>query len=108
MTYPIFAHVTLHIEVLDAQAMWRRAYGAYEENNGTADQGGFEDICGTEHEPDICECARMVFDPGDSPPGIQIHDSLVEIRPPSWDDRYPHFIGDRGDLGTDGFGGGHD
>lgn len=106
MAKPTFAHVTLYVEVCDEQAMWRRAYGTYEESNGTADQGDFEDICGTEQEPDIAECLRMIFDPGDSPPGIQIHDSAATIQAPAWDERYPHFIGDRGELGTDGFGGG--
>lgn len=108
MANPTFARVTLHVEVYDEQAMWRRVYGFYEENNGTADQYDFEDMCGTEQEPDIAGCLTMIFDPVDIPSGVELHDVSAEIQAPAWDDRYPHFIGDRGELGTDGFGGGHD
>lgn len=76
------ASVTLHVEVFDPQAMWEHAYAVYEEGNGTADQGDFEDMCGTREEPDITECLRMIFDPGESPPGIQINDSSAEVEAP--------------------------
>lgn len=102
------ASVTLRIEIIDEQAMWRHAYAGFEQINGTADQADFEDMCGTEQAPDICGCLRMIFDSGESPPGLQIDDSSPEIVAPAWDERYPHFTDDRGELGTDGFGGEQD
>lgn len=73
------ASVTIHVEVLDPQETWRYAYRTYEEQNGTADQGDFEDICGTEAKPCITSCLRVIFHPGESPPGIHIYDSNAEL-----------------------------
>lgn len=118
----IKASVTLHVEIFDPQAMWDHAVGIFAGANlryrihDPADptlvsdelHDGFVAMCGSRDEPDICECLRQIFDPGESPPAIQIDDSTAELVPPAWDEKYPHFIGDRGELGTDGFGGGHD
>lgn len=119
----IDASVTLHVEVLDPQAMWDHALGVYaatqlrhkiydpDQPTRLADElhGEFTTtMCGTRDDPDIGECLRMIFDPGESPPGLLIDDSSAELARPAWDANYPHFIGDRGDLGTDGLGGGHD
>lgn len=78
----ISASITIHVDVFDPKELWRRAYGTYEEQNGTADQGDFEEMCGTEEEPDIGACLQMIFDPGESPPGIQINDSSAEVEAP--------------------------
>ena len=75
------ARVTLSVAVFDEQLMWRSAHAAYEQANGTADDGDFMDICGTDQEPDICACLEMIFDPGESPRGIEILDSLAAIGP---------------------------
>ncbi|AMK23250.1 hypothetical protein GG804_01985 [Sphingomonas histidinilytica] len=116
------ASITLHVEIIDSQAMWDHAFGIYAGVHlryevydpaeptrlGSALHDGFVAICGDRDTPDIGECLGMIFDPGASPPGIQIDDNSVEILPPPWDEKYSQFIGDRGELGTDGFGGGHD
>jgi hypothetical protein len=70
------ASVTLHVEVFDEQAMWDHAKSVYEQTNISS---GFEELCGTREEPDVTECLRMIFDPGESPPGVQINDSSAEI-----------------------------
>lgn len=75
----ISARVSICVDIFDPQEMWRHAYATYEEQNGTADQGDFEEMCGTEEEPDIGACLQMIFDPGMSPPGIQIEDCDAEV-----------------------------
>jgi hypothetical protein len=99
MAERINARVTLHVEVFDAKELWQHAYGTYEEQNGTADQGDFEEMYGTEDDPDIGECIRMIFDPGESPPCLQIEDSSVEVTLVLLENRYPLFIADRGAPG---------
>lgn len=73
------ASVTIHLEVFDEQAMWDHAKSVYEQTNLSS---GFEELCGPREEPDIGECLRMIFDPGESPPGIQINDSSAEVEAP--------------------------
>lgn len=75
------ASITLYVDVTDEQELWRHAYAKYEEGNGTADQSDFEEMCGTADAPNVPECLRMVFDPGESPPGVQINDSSAAIDP---------------------------
>lgn len=80
------ASVTLHVEVFDAQAMWGHAYVIYQRSNrgrsGITVREEFVEMCGPRMEPDIGECLRMIFDPGESPPGIQINDSSAEVVAP--------------------------
>lgn len=81
------AQVTIFVDVYDEQAMWDAAYEAYVKT-GTATSDAevirkdFEELCGPRDEPDIAECLRMIFDPGESPPGLQINDSSAEIDVP--------------------------
>lgn len=50
--------------VHDEQALWRAAYGRYEEYNGTADQSDVEDMLGTEAEPNLGACLQVLLRPG--------------------------------------------
>lgn len=80
------ASVTIHVEVFDPQEMWDHALHVYGASNGGRDAATvrqeFDDMCGPREEPDIGECLRMIFDPGESPPGIQINDSSAEVVAP--------------------------
>ena len=73
------ASITIHVEILNEQRLWDHANricrSKYKDENP-------EDLIGTREEPDIEGCLQLIFDPGDSPPGIQIDDSVVEITPP--------------------------
>jgi hypothetical protein len=77
------ASVTIHLEVFDPQEMWDHAKGIYVKTNTgrfpSELDPEFDEMCGTRDEPEITECLRMIFDPGESPPGIQINDSSAEI-----------------------------
>lgn len=83
MTGVISASVTLYVDVFDSQEMWRSAFAAFEASSGTADQSDFEEMCGTEEQPDICACLQLIFDPGESPAGTQIEDCCAELAEPS-------------------------
>lgn len=72
------ASVTIYVEVTDEQDLWDHAKEVYERSNLSS---GFEELCGTREEPLVEECLRMVFDPGESPPGVQINDSSAAIEP---------------------------
>jgi len=96
MADAINASVTLQVEVFDQQGMWDHAFRTYAlshldhkvyddaQPTHLADEllGEFEPMCGTREDPDIGECLRMIFDPGESPPGIQIEDSSAEVEGP--------------------------
>lgn len=78
----IGASVTLHVEIFDAQAMWDHALTDYQENHFGCDEKAEEEfvgMCGTRDNPDLGECLRMIFDPGESPPGISIQDSAASV-----------------------------
>lgn len=93
MTDAITASVTLHVDVFDPQAMWDHAFRTYALSHLTykihddaqptrlADEllAEFVALCGARDEPDIGDCLRMIFDPGESPPGISIEDSSAEM-----------------------------
>lgn len=114
----IDASVTLHVEVSDPQAMWDHAFGAYAgpqlrykvhdpgDPTGLGDElyDGFVALCGTRDDPDIGECLRMIFDPGESPLGIQIEGSSAELVSRPSADQYSLFIADHGEPEADGFG----
>ncbi|GLI98189.1 hypothetical protein Sbs19_20070 [Sphingobium sp. BS19] len=116
------ASITLLVEIFDPQAMWDHALGIFAGASlpykihdqadptrvGDELHDGFVAMCGSRDDPDICECLRQIFDPVECPPGVQIDDSTAELAPPTCDEKYPHFIGDRGELGVDGFGAGHE
>lgn len=90
------ASVTLHIVILDPQTMWDHAHRVYALSH--LDHKVYDDaqptrvadeflaevtsLCGPRDEPDIGECLRMIFDPGESPPGIVIEDSSAEVQRP--------------------------
>lgn len=94
MTDGIEASVTLHVEIYDPPTLWDHAHRIYalshldhkvfDQANPTALAAGlldeFVSMCGTRNEPDLGECLRMIFDPGESPPGVQIEDSSAEVR----------------------------
>ncbi len=96
MADAITASVTLHVEVLDPQAMWDHAHRTYalsHRGHKVLDDAQptrltdellaeFVSLCGTRKEPDIGDCLRMIFDPGESPPGILIEDSSAEVEGP--------------------------
>jgi hypothetical protein len=96
MADTISASVTLYVEVLDPQAMWDDAHRAsalahldhkiHDDAQPTclADEllAEFVSLCGTRKDPDIGDCLRMIFDPGESPPGILIEDSSAEFEGP--------------------------
>lgn len=96
MADAITASVTLHVEVLDPQAMWDYAHRSYAlshldhkvhddaQPTRLADEllAEFMALCGARDEPDIGDCLRMIFDPGESPPGILIEDSSAEVQGP--------------------------
>jgi len=118
----IEASVTLHVEVFDPQAMWDHAFRAYTgpqlryKIHDPADptrlgdelHGQLVALCGTRDDPDIGECLRMIFDPGESPPGIQIEDSSAEVSSTAPDDQYLLFTGGRIELETSDVRDGHD
>ncbi|RIA46188.1 hypothetical protein DFR49_0721 [Hephaestia caeni] len=118
----IDASVTLHVEVFDPQAMWDHAFGAYARPQlrykvyDSADptrlghelHREFMELCGPRDKPDIGECLRMIFDPGESPPGVQIEDSAAEIAPQSSEDQYLLFVTNGDEHGADRFGARHD
>lgn len=79
MTGITSASVTLCVDVWDEQIMWQSAFAAYAQTSGTADQSDFELMCGTQGQPDICACLKMIFDPGPSPLGVQIEDCCAEL-----------------------------
>ncbi|MFA7588404.1 MAG: hypothetical protein WCY11_19825 [Novosphingobium sp.] len=113
----IDASVTLHVEVFDPQAMWDHAFEIYADVNlrykvydpaepdHLADElhDGFVTKAGSRNKPHIETCLRMIFDHGETPPGIQIDDSSTEVASPAWDDKYPH-VADCSELDTEGFG----
>lgn len=77
------ASVTIHVDVFDEQALWDHAKSVM---LGTpmgppCTEQEFVEMCGPREEPSITECLRMIFDPGESPPGIQINDSSAEVEP---------------------------
>lgn len=76
------ASITLHVDVFDEQAMWDHARQIGEAQNAFVDEEAVVDMLGTREEPLIGECLRMIFDPGESPPGIQINDSSAEVETP--------------------------
>lgn len=80
------ASVTVQVEVFDQQAMWDHAYKIYDESmpNVSSDQTYLEfvEMCGPRDEPKIGDCLQMIFDPGESPPGVQINDSSTEVEAP--------------------------
>ncbi|WP_150293623.1 hypothetical protein [Sphingobium estronivorans] len=96
MAHAITASVTLHVEILDPQAMWDHAHRCYAlshldhkvyddaQPTRLADEllAEFVTLCGARDEPDIGDCLRMIFDPGESPPGILIEDSSAEVQGP--------------------------
>lgn len=79
MTGITSASVTLYVDVWDENIMWQSAYAAYAQTSGTTDQSDFEQMCGTQDQPDICACLQMIFDPGASPMGVQIEDCCAEL-----------------------------
>lgn len=79
--------VTIDVTVYDEQALWDTALEAYiKAGTATSDpeviRKDFEDLCGTRDEPKITDCLCMVFDPGESPPGVQINESAAEVQAP--------------------------
>lgn len=78
----IAASVTVHVEVFDAQGAWDHALADYQKHYTASDEvavAEFVDICGPREDPNIGELLRMIFDPGESPPGISIQDSSAEV-----------------------------
>lgn len=74
--------VKIDVRVFDERALWRAAYAHYEEENGTADQGHFMEICGNPDDKegstvDVGACLLMLFDPGVSPDGCEIQGSAA-------------------------------
>jgi hypothetical protein len=39
----------------------------------------FEELCGTRDDPWIEDCLKLIFDPGESPPGTCIQESTADI-----------------------------
>jgi len=115
VTGGIEASVTLHVEIFDPKAMWDHAFGVYSGAQlgyklhdpddptrlGNELHDEFVAMCGKRDDPDIAECLRMIFDPGESPPGVQIEDSSAEVVSLPSNDQYPLFIPDRGERTTD-------
>lgn len=75
----VSARFTLHVDVFDPQALWDHAHQIGQKENAFSDHEGAIDMLGPRDEPDVTECLRMIFDPGESPPGVQINDSSAEI-----------------------------
>lgn len=73
---------SMDVEILDPQEFWDAANACYHNNNHTRDYDAVEiefvDACGTREEPELHHCAQMLFDPGESPGGCQIHSSFAE------------------------------
>ena len=122
MAEPIEASVTLYVEIFDTQAMWDHAFGVYggaqlrykiddpadPTRLGDELHDEFAVMCGKRDDPDIGECLRMIFDPGESPPGVQIDDSSAEILSLPSAAQHPLFIAEGSEPGTGGVGGRHD
>lgn len=79
MNGTISARVTLYVDVHDAEATWDHALAAYRCTDPYADIVEFIPMCGTREEPDLAGCLRMIFNPGDNPPGLWIQDSSAEL-----------------------------
>lgn len=80
------ATVSIHVEVTDEQVLWDHAKAVYAKENPGRDPADVEkeflDMCGTREEPTVDQCLVMVFDPGESPPGVEIVESTADFDPP--------------------------
>lgn len=70
--------VTLYVDVNDAAQLHSHAMQIATNEDMQMSIANAEDLLGTAAEPDISACLRMVFDPGQSPPGTSILDSSCE------------------------------
>lgn len=85
-----YVTVKIELEVTDVGAFWTAACAQYWRENWGESEGSpedyvqaqkeFEEICGTIDEPDLAECATMIFDPGVSPDGSSILVSSAEVQ----------------------------
>lgn len=77
------ASVTLHVTIHDEHQLWMAARDNYLQANPTATteelDGFFGDGRDEDFPYDLSGCLRELFDPGVSPPGIEIQDSSCEV-----------------------------
>lgn len=82
----IAATVTLNLTVTDPAAVWEHALEVYAaRNSGRPDSivhDEFITISGKPKTPNLVECLRMIYDPGEPPPGQQIEDSYAKLQLP--------------------------
>lgn len=117
MTGGIKADLTLHMEVLDPQAMWDHAFYLYvgaqldykvydsAEPTRLGDElhDGFVALCSTRDDPDIGQCLRVIFEPDQSPPGVQINGNLTAaILSRSLDDQYSFLVAEPAEIAESG------
>ena len=62
---PISAQLTLSVNISDPALLWQETYARHEKGLGTTDQSDFEDQFGTEEDPDILACLRLLLVPSD-------------------------------------------
>lgn len=79
MSTSVSASVTLFVTIHEPQAVWEHALGIYQQTSPSSDEAEFAELGGTRAEPDLSGCLRIIFDPGESPPGLQIEDSSAEL-----------------------------
>lgn len=72
---PTMATVTITVEVTDEEELFKAAAARAEECGLLADS--WDDMCATDGK--IRASLIMLFDPGTSPPGVEIQDSEASI-----------------------------
>lgn len=73
--------VTFHLEleVDDPAALYKAALDRAVDDGFEPDCAAVSGFIGTQDEPDLGACVRMILDPGMSPPGTSIHESWVDV-----------------------------
>lgn len=68
--------VSIFVQVRDAAELHAHAMDLATTGQGSLSKEEAESMLGTQAEPDVRACLRWVFDPGQSPPGTSIEDSV--------------------------------
>lgn len=68
--------VTIYVDVDDEVSLFAHASAKAREDG--LDERSIEEMLGTSHDVDVSACLRYTFDPGTSPPGTSILDSVCE------------------------------
>ncbi len=70
--------VEIYVDVHDARALHQHAVALATSGENALSPEAAHDMLGSPDEPNIGDCLRWVFDPGESPPGASIQDSSCD------------------------------